>query len=85
MPDEKIIGAILANELLDNLPFRLFVFDGSWTESFVSQFSGGQFVEMLRIPDVVPVVYTENCATWLTCTRSRCRSIMGAGQFGKDQ
>jgi len=44
----------LANELLDNLPFRLFVFDGSWMEAFVSQASGGQFVEVLRTPDVVP-------------------------------
>jgi SAM-dependent MidA family methyltransferase len=54
MPDWPITGVILANELLDNLPFRLFVFDGSWMEAFVSQASGGQFVEVLRIPDVVP-------------------------------
>jgi len=32
----------------------LFVFDGSWMEAFVSQASGGQFVEVLRTPDVVP-------------------------------
>jgi len=44
----------LANELLDNLPFRLFVFDGSWMEAFVAQATGGQFVEVLRTPDVVP-------------------------------
>lgn len=54
MPDGPITGVILANELLDNLPFRLFVFDGSWMEAFVSQASGGQFVEVLRAPDVVP-------------------------------
>jgi SAM-dependent MidA family methyltransferase len=54
MPDGLITGVILANELLDNLPFRLFVFDGSWMEAFVSQASGGQFVEVLRTPDVVP-------------------------------
>ena len=54
MPDSPITGVILANELLDNLPFRLFVFDGSWMEAFVSQASGGQFVEVLRAPDVVP-------------------------------
>ena len=54
MPDGPITGVILANELLDNLPFRLFVFDGSWMEAFVSQSSGGQFVEVLRTPDVVP-------------------------------
>jgi len=54
MPDGQITGVILANELLDNLPFRLFVFDGSWMEAFVSQTTSGQFVEVLRTPDVVP-------------------------------
>jgi len=54
MPDGPITGVILANELLDNLPFRLFVFDGSWMEAFVSQASGGQFVEVLHTPAVVP-------------------------------
>jgi SAM-dependent MidA family methyltransferase len=54
MPDGPITGVILANELLDNLPFRLFVFDGSWMEAFVSQATSGQFVEVLRTPDVVP-------------------------------
>ena len=54
MPDGPINGVILANELLDNLPFRLFVFDGSRMEAFVSQAAGGQFVEVLRTPDVVP-------------------------------
>jgi len=54
MPDGPITGVVLANELLDNLPFRLFVFDGSWMEAFVSQASGSQFVEVLRTPDVVP-------------------------------
>jgi SAM-dependent MidA family methyltransferase len=54
MPDGPITGVVLANELLDNLPFRLFVFDSSWMEAFVSQTSGGQFVEVLRTPDVIP-------------------------------
>jgi SAM-dependent MidA family methyltransferase len=54
MPDGPITGVILANELLDNLPFRLFVFDGSWMEAFVSQTAGGQFVEVLRTPDEIP-------------------------------
>ena len=54
MPDGPITGVILANELLDNLPFRLFVFDGLWMEAFVAQATGGQFVEVLRTPDVVP-------------------------------
>ncbi len=54
IPDGPITGVILANELLDNLPFRLFVFDGSWMEASVAQATGGQFVEVLRAPDVVP-------------------------------
>jgi len=54
MPDSPITGVILANELLDNLPFRLFVFDGSWMEAFVAQATGGQFVEVLRTPNVIP-------------------------------
>lgn len=54
MPDGPITGVILANELLDNLPFRLFVFDGSWMEAFISQASSGQFVEVLHTPDLIP-------------------------------
>ncbi len=54
MPDGQFTGVILANELLDNLPCRLFVFDDSWMEAFVAQATGGQFVEVLRTPDVVP-------------------------------
>jgi SAM-dependent MidA family methyltransferase len=54
MPDGPITGVILANELFDNVPFRLFVFDGSWMEEIVSQASSGQFVEVLRTPDVIP-------------------------------
>ena len=60
MPDGPITGVILANELLDNLPFRLFVFDGSWMEAFVSQATGGQFVEVLRTPEVVPSCLPQN-------------------------
>ena len=54
IPDGPITGVILANELLDNLPFRLFVFDNSWMEAFVAQASGSQFVEVLRTPDSIP-------------------------------
>ena len=54
MPGGPITGVILANELLDNLPFRLFVFDGLWMEASVAQATGGQFVEVLRAPDAVP-------------------------------
>jgi SAM-dependent MidA family methyltransferase len=46
MPSEPFVGVIIANELLDNLPFRLFVFDGGWCEAFVA-IDGERFVERL--------------------------------------
>ena len=57
-PDRMIQGVVLANELLDNLPFKLFVFDGTWKEAFVGLGDGGKFVEVLRhvekVPEVLP-------------------------------
>ena len=55
-PDKEINGVVLANELLDNLPFKLFVFDGTWKEAFVALGDGGKFVEVLRHVDEVPKV-----------------------------
>jgi SAM-dependent MidA family methyltransferase len=55
-PDRAIQGVVLANELLDNLPFKLFVFDGTWKEAFVGLGDGGKFVEVLRHVDKVPEV-----------------------------
>ena len=34
VPDGAV-GIVIANELLDNLPFRLAVYDGSWREAYV--------------------------------------------------
>jgi SAM-dependent MidA family methyltransferase len=62
MPDHAINGVILANELLDNLPFRLFVFDGAWMEAFVAQTPDGKFVEVLHKPTVLPSVLPETAA-----------------------
>jgi len=47
MPTSPFIGVVIANELLDNLPFRLFVFDGTWQEAFVAE-QNQSFVEVLR-------------------------------------
>jgi len=55
-PDREINGVVLANELLDNLPFRLFVYDGTWKEAFVALGDNGKFVEVLRHVDEVPEV-----------------------------
>ena len=62
MPKRAFNGVILANELLDNLPFRLFVFDGTWMEAFVAQTPVGQFVEVLHKPTDLPAVLPQNAA-----------------------
>ena len=55
-PDRQINGVVLANELLDNLPFKLFVYDGTWKEAFVALGDNGKFVEVLRHVDSIPEV-----------------------------
>jgi SAM-dependent MidA family methyltransferase len=62
MPDHAINGVIFANELLDNLPFRLFVFDGTWMEAFVAQTPDGAFVEVLHKPSALPAVLPQTAA-----------------------
>jgi SAM-dependent MidA family methyltransferase len=47
LPSEPFDGVVIANELLDNLPFRLVVFDQSWREAFVDVDGDGRFVEIL--------------------------------------
>jgi SAM-dependent MidA family methyltransferase len=58
IPDQLLTGVIIANELLDNLPFRLFVFDGGWRESYVGA-EGDRFVEHLAAVDQVPTCLPE--------------------------
>jgi SAM-dependent MidA family methyltransferase len=58
LPAGPFRGAVVANELLDNLPFRLLVFDGAWREAHVAV-AGDRFVEVLlpfhgRLPAGVP-------------------------------
>lgn len=58
LPSGPVVGVVLANELLDNIPFRLLVFDGMWREAFVDRAPDGRLVEVLSNPvDPVP--------TWL--------------------
>ncbi len=47
LPRGVISGVIFANELLDNLPFRLAVYDGGWREALVAIGADGSFVEVL--------------------------------------
>lgn len=54
-PHGGLTGVIVANELLDNLPFRLAVFDSGWREAYVDLGDDGRFVEVLSAPfDPVP-------------------------------
>jgi SAM-dependent MidA family methyltransferase len=63
LPDEPFDGVVIANELLDNLPFRLAVFDGAWREALVTCDRDGRFVEVLSAPfDPVPAVLPERPA-----------------------
>ena len=60
LPGGPIDGVVFANELLDNLPFRLAVFDGGWREAFVVQLPDGRLVEQLSARfDPVPVPLPE--------------------------
>jgi SAM-dependent MidA family methyltransferase len=50
----EIRGLVIANELLDNVPFRLLVMDGGWREAWVAR-DGDRFVEILRPADSTDV------------------------------
>jgi SAM-dependent MidA family methyltransferase len=55
LPTDRIEGVVIANELLDNVPFRLAVFDSGWREAYVDLGDDGRFVEQLSAPfDPVP-------------------------------
>jgi SAM-dependent MidA family methyltransferase len=54
LPDPPVTGVVIANELLDNLPFRLLVFDGGWREAHVDVDRDGRAVEVLAPGPVEP-------------------------------
>ncbi len=87
LPDELFDGVIIANELLDNLPFRLAVFDSGWREAFVAQLPDGRIVEQLSspfepAPSVLPAdaalgaraPLQDQAAAWVAQARSLLRS-----------
>ena len=47
IPSGALTGVVIANELLDNVPFRLLVCDGSWREAWIAE-QGGRLLEVLR-------------------------------------
>jgi SAM-dependent MidA family methyltransferase len=88
LPPGPIDGVVLANELLDNLPFRLAVFDDAWREALVAQGDDDGFVEVLSpplavIPGVLPArpahgaraPLQDDAAAWL----SRARALVRTG------
>lgn len=58
LPEGELRGVVFANELLDNLAFRLLVFDGRWRESWVAM-NGESFVEELRECDTPSIALPE--------------------------
>jgi SAM-dependent MidA family methyltransferase len=88
LPVEPFDGVVIANELLDNLPFRLAVHDGSWREAFVVELPDGRLVEQLSAPfDPVPPVLPpsaphgaraplqDRAAAWV----AEARDLVGSG------
>lgn len=76
-------GVVLANELLDNVPFRLLVFDDGWREAYVTADRDGRLIEVLGpvadlppwLPSTAPhgarVPWQEQAAAWVADARSR--------------
>jgi SAM-dependent MidA family methyltransferase len=89
LPSGPIDGVILANELLDNLPFRLAVFDGAWRDALVAESDVGGLVEVLSprltpVPAVLPAgpvlgaraPLQDDASAWI----SRARSLLRSGR-----
>ena len=57
LPAGPFDGVIVANELLDNVPFRLAVHDGGWREAYVVRLADGRLAETLSAPfDPTPAI-----------------------------
>lgn len=87
LPDGPIDGVIIANELLDNVPFRLAVFDAGWREAFVERGADRALGERLSIPfdptpEVLPATaphgarapLVDRAAAWVESALARLRS-----------
>lgn len=84
LPADPFTGVIIANELLDNVPFRLAVHDGGWREAFVVTLPDGRLVEQLSaafdpVPGVLPPTAAlgaraplqDAAAAWVSDARAR--------------
>ena len=84
LPAGPFDGVIIANELLDNLPFRLFVMDGGWREAYVVEQRDGVFAEVLRGADDLDALAlppaghgarapVQRCGRWVADALARLR------------
>ena len=74
LPEGRLQGVVLMNELLDNLPFRLAVHDGAWREAYVD--ANGD--EVLSAPvDPKPSVLPDGAAL-VTETVARLDGVLVA-------
>jgi SAM-dependent MidA family methyltransferase len=71
VPDGELSGVVLANELLDNLPFRLAVYDGSWREAFVVAGSEVLSAPFNPSPSVLPDAASHGARAPLVDSASR--------------
>ncbi|MFM8311015.1 MAG: SAM-dependent methyltransferase, partial [Ilumatobacteraceae bacterium] len=86
LPTGPLRGIVVANELLDNLPFRLAVHDGTWREAYVDLDRSGVLTEVLLpsppewswLPAGAPhgarLPVQEQAAAWILDVRSRLTS-----------
>lgn len=87
LPAGPFDGVIIANELLDNLPFRLAVYDDGWREAYVVEGPDGRPNERLSdridpLPPVLPATASlgaraplqDAAAAWVDSARSRLGS-----------
>jgi hypothetical protein len=81
MPPHVEFGVVVANELLDNLPFRLAVFDGEWREVVVVRGRGEELAEGTvpvsadwdwlprRVPHGTRLPVQEQASAWVSSAR----------------
>ncbi|MFA5774829.1 MAG: SAM-dependent methyltransferase [Ilumatobacteraceae bacterium] len=88
MPDQSFVGVVVANELLDNLPFELFIFDGQWKQAFVEEGDDGRFMEVLRqadVPKSLPKTATHGARVPIQTAAnqwvSNTRALIGRGRL----
>ncbi len=86
LPSGPLCGVVIANELLDNLPFRLAVFDGGWREVAVAARSETAFEEVLVagdpawewLPTTAPhgtrLPVQDHAAAWIPGIRAQLRA-----------